>query len=95
MATAAVKKKKSVKSKVKTPTEIKCTKFMLWCIKHDLNQRQIKRDTTLSIGTIYAMWYEGKASDKSIKILSFTYGMDESKLKKMIEEFDNSNPSKD
>lgn len=86
-ATATVKKNKK-HQKVKTPEPVQTTKFKIWCIKHNLTQRQIKRDTKLSIGTIQATWSKGKANPSVIKLLSVIYGFDEEKLKKLISEFD-------
>lgn len=94
MKTATIKKsKKIIKPKVPIPTQ--ATKFKMWCVKHNLTQRQIKRDTNLSIGTIHSMWHKGTANASSIKLLSLVYGLDEQKLIKMIQEFDNSNPIED
>lgn len=88
MTATAIKKK----HKATIPEPVKTTKFKIWCIKHNLTQRQIKRDTKLSIGTIQATWGKGKANPSVIKLISLTYGIDEDKLKKLITEFDTANP---
>lgn len=92
-----IKKKAATKKqqKVKMPEETQVTKFKMWCVKNDLTQRQIKRDTKLSIGTIHSMWYKGSANAANIKLLSVIYKIDEVKLTKMIQEFDKSNPIED
>ncbi|MEM4271261.1 MAG: hypothetical protein QXO70_04175 [Candidatus Pacearchaeota archaeon] len=95
MKSATAKKSKS-KSKKEIPIKKQATtKFMLWCIKHNITQRQIKRDTNLSIGTIHSMWYKGKANASNIKLIALVYSLDEDKVSKMIHEFDNTNPIED
>ena len=87
--------KKKIKSSPKTEnivTTQEVTKFKIWCLKHNITQRRNKKDTELSIGTIHSTWYKGKANASTIKLISLTYELDESKLKKMIQEFDKSNP---
>jgi len=96
MKSAAAKNQKSKQKSDKMPINKQATtKFMLWCIKHNITQRQIKRDTNLSIGTIHSMWYKGKANASSIKLIALVYSLDEEKVKKMIRQFDDSNPIED
>jgi hypothetical protein len=75
--------------------EKKTTKFMLWCIKNKITQRKLRKDTNLSIGTIQATWYKGRANASTIKLISLVYNLDEEKVKKMISEFDETNPLQD
>jgi hypothetical protein len=66
------------------------TRFKIWCVKRNLTQRQIRKDTNLSIGTIHSMWYKGKANESNMKLISLVYKIEEEKLKRLITEFDNS-----
>lgn len=89
----SVKLKKPIKNKVPTPKKI--TKFCSWCKLNDLSQRQIMRDTDISIGCIGAMWYKGTTTLANIRLISMVYKLDRQKLIKMVREFDNSNPIED
>jgi hypothetical protein len=93
------KKQISIKSKKINKSDFqnqkKTTKFMLWCIKNNITQRRLRKDTNLSIGTIQATWYKGSANASTIKLISLVYNLDEEKVKKMISEFDETNPLED
>lgn len=95
-AVKKVKKKDSVEAAFDTKKELQgVTKFKIWCIKQNLTQRKIRKDTELSIGTIHSTWYKGNANASVVKLLSLVYKIDETKVKKMIQTFDNSNPIED
>lgn len=66
----------------------KSTKFKIWCIKQGITQRQIHKDTCLSIGTIHSMWHKGKANASSIKLISLVYKLTDDSTKKMISLFE-------
>lgn len=90
------KKNVSVETEVKKKKKIQgVTKFKIWCIKQNLTQRQIRKDTELSIGTIHSTWYKGTANASVVKLLSLVYKIEEKKVEKMIQTFDNSNPIED
>lgn len=91
----AKKAKKKVSVEPRTNEVQKITKFNIWCRKNKLTQRQIRKDTELSIGTIHSTWYKGTANASVVKLLSLVYKIDEAKVEKMIKTFDSSNPIED
>jgi hypothetical protein len=91
--TKLVKSKKPIPNKAPAPKDI--TKFCSWCRINGLSQRQIMRDTDISIGCIGAMWYKGTTTLANIRLISMVYKLDRQKLIKMVREFDNSNPIED
>ncbi len=75
--------------KSKKNLESNATEFKIWCIKNNIEMKNIRNDTKLSIGCIHALWNVGKASPSTIKLLSLVYDINESKLTKMITTFVN------
>jgi len=76
-----------IKKKSKPKKNENATQFKVWCITIGIEQKDIRRDTKLSIGCIHSTWNLGKASPSTIKLLSLVYKMDETKLKRMINTF--------
>lgn len=76
------------KKKKKSPNQKKITRFKIWCMKNGITQRQIHRDTLLSIGTIQSMWMKGNANGSTIKLISLVYNLDENEAKNLITTFE-------
>ncbi len=68
------------------------TLFKIWCIKNNVSQVKIAEDTKLSVGCVHTMWNDGKATASTIKLLSLVYGIEEKKLKHMINTFVKNDP---
>lgn len=84
MSAMATKATKSIKNNIQKEPVRKMSYFKVWCAEKGILQKDIRRDTKLSIGCIHSLWNEGKASESTIKLLSLVYNLKEEKIKEMV-----------
>lgn len=78
------RKKKEKTAVLQTKKKKKVTEFKLWCIKNQITQRKMAKDTELSVGCVHGMFNHGKANKSVIKLVSLVYKIDEPELKRML-----------
>jgi hypothetical protein len=81
-SSSTIKKKKS-----NNLMENNATQFKMWCIDNGIEQKDIRRDTKLSIGCIHSTWNLGKATPSTVKLISLVYKLNEKELNDMIHTF--------